>query len=85
MKQHNHVFRTSDYQFGFKKNHSTIMCTFSVNEVAQYYLNNGSDAYIIILDASKPFDRIEYTKLFTLLIERAILSNDFTFTFVSLY
>ena len=72
MKQHNHVFRTSDYQFGFKKNHSTTMCTFSVNEVAQYYLNNGSDAYIIMLDASKAFDRIEYTKLFTLLIERGI-------------
>ena len=44
----------------------------SVNEVAQYYLNNGSDAYIIMLDASKAFDRIEYAKLFTLLIERDI-------------
>ena len=25
MKQHDHVFRTSDYQFGFKKSHSTTI------------------------------------------------------------
>ena len=33
------IFKTCDLQVGFKKGHSTMQCTFVVNEVIQYYRN----------------------------------------------
>ena len=41
--------------------------TFLLEEVIQYYKNNNTDVYVIILDASKAFDIVEYVKLFHLL------------------
>ena len=32
-----------------------------------YYDENGTDCYILLLDASKAFDRTEYVKLFTII------------------
>ncbi len=66
------VFKTSDLQYGFKKKHSTTQCTFVVNEVIQYYLNNNSNIYVTLLDASRAFDRFNYVKLFRILIGRKI-------------
>jgi len=63
---------TSDLQYGFKKRHSTTQCTFIVNEVIEYYLKNGSNVNILLLDASKAFDRVNYVKLFRLLIKRKL-------------
>ena len=33
LNKNSNVFNTSDHQFGFKKDHSTTMCTFAVSEV----------------------------------------------------
>ena len=63
---------TSHQQFGFKKAHSTVQCTFVVNEVTHLYNSSGSDVYITLLDASRAFDRVDYIKLFRLLISRGI-------------
>jgi len=63
---------TSDLQYGFKKHHSTTQCTFIVNEVIEYYLKNGSNVNIVLLDASKAFDRVNYIKLFKLLFKRKL-------------
>ena len=38
-----------------------------------YYVNNGNSVYCTFLDASKAFDRVEYSKLFRLLIQEAQL------------
>ena len=65
-------FITSSHQFGFKKSHSTTLCTFIVNETIQYYINNDSSVASVLLDASKAFDRVEYVKLFRLLQKRNI-------------
>jgi hypothetical protein len=43
-----------------------------VKEIIQYYLNNGSVPYLMLLDASKAFDRVHYIKLFRLLVSRGI-------------
>jgi hypothetical protein len=62
--------KTSDMQFGFKSKHSTIMCTAVYLEIISYYLNRNSNVYSCLLDASKAFDRVNYGKLFRILIDR---------------
>jgi hypothetical protein len=63
---------TSDLQFGFKEKRSTTMCSMILKESIEYYMTNGSGVYCIMLDATKAFDRVEYFKLFKLLMERKI-------------
>ena len=56
---------TSNYQFGFKTKSSTVLCTTMVNETIQYYIENrGQAVYLLLLDASKAFDKVSYEKLF---------------------
>ena len=69
LKYRDNLF-TSDLQYGFKKHHSTTQCTFVLNEVIQYYLNNDSPVNVVLLDASRAFDRVNYVKLFRLLLKR---------------
>ena len=61
---------TSDLQFGFKQNSSSNMCTMILKETVAYYLNKGSPIFCTFLDARKAFDRVNYCKLFRLLIKR---------------
>ena len=72
LNKYNHVFNTSDMQYGFKKKHGTTQCTFVVNEVVQYYINNNSDVHVTLLDASQAFDRVNYVKLFRILIKKRL-------------
>ena len=55
-------------QYGFKKKHSTTLCTVVLKELVQHYREGNSDVYCCLLDASKAFDRIHYGELFTLLL-----------------
>ena len=67
---------TSNYQFGFKAISSTVLCTTMVNETIQYYIENGGQAvYLLLLDASKAFDKVSYDKLFELLLARKNNNN----------
>ena len=61
------IFESSNYQYGFKPGHSTVQCSFVVNETIQYYINNGSNVYSMLLDASRAFYRVHYIKLFKLI------------------
>ena len=63
---------TSNLQFGFKRGHSTSMCTMILKEVADYYRTHGNDVYCTMLDATKAFDRVEYCKLIRLLITKRL-------------
>ena len=72
LMNHEHIFRSSDMQFGFKEDHSTTMYSYVVQETIQYYSNNNSSVYVTLLDASKAFDRVNYVKLFELLMSRGI-------------
>ena len=72
LKSNSEVFKCCDLQFGFRSNHSTSQCTFVLKEIIQYYTNNNSNAYCMLLDASKAFDHVHYIKLFKLLTERGI-------------
>ena len=46
------------------------MCTSVLREVCSYYKSSNTDVYICMLDASKAFDRVHYSKLFHLLRKR---------------
>ena len=41
-------------------------------ETVEYYNDNDTDCYLLLLDASKAFDRVEYVKLLTILRDRKI-------------
>ena len=66
---------TSEMQFGFKKNHSTTMCTVILKEVVSHYMEGNSNVYCCLLDASKAFDKIHYGKLFNMLLSKQISSK----------
>ena len=63
---------SSDMQFSFKAQHSTVMCTCAVKEIAAHYNEKGSNVYVCMLDASKAFDKVNFVKSFSLLIDRNI-------------
>ena len=66
------ILNTSNLQFGFKTEYSTTYCTFVLEEAMQNYKNNKTDVLVMILDANKAFDRVEYVKLFSLLLKRGL-------------
>ena len=66
-------------QFGFKKHHSTEMLIFLLKELFRHYIANGSSMYVTMLDASKAFDKVNHSKLFTKLIDRGCPSLLFAF------
>ena len=61
---------TDDLQLGFKENSSTIICTQLLMEIIEYYNSNNTDWFMLLLDASTAFDRIEYSTLFNNLRSR---------------
>ena len=64
--------QTTDMQFAYKANHSTALCTMVYLEALHHYVNNGSNVYSCLLDASKAFDGIHYGKLFTILLSKQV-------------
>ena len=56
---------TDDLQFGYRKQSSTIVCTSLLLNTVEYYRENDSDCYMLLLDASQAFDRVEYVILFS--------------------
>jgi len=60
------------YQYGIKKGHSTAMCTSAVKKVTDDYINRGSHVFLSFVDFSKAFDRVNYWKLFSQLLDDGI-------------
>jgi hypothetical protein len=54
------VLLSDDLQFGFKRDYLTTHCTFVLN------------VFLALLDASRAFDRVQYVKLFRLLLNRGL-------------
>jgi hypothetical protein len=45
LSQLEHFLKSNDYQFGFKKQHSTDMCIFTVKTICKYYNNLNSPVF----------------------------------------
>ena len=63
---------TSEYQFGFKRNSSTVHAIHCMKQTVNYFINNDSRVYCSFLDASKAFDRLVHSGLFLKLIHRGV-------------
>ena len=63
---------TCDLQFGGKNHHSTSQCSFVLSEVVNYYTSRNSEVHLLFLDASKAFDRVNFYKLFNILLDRGM-------------
>ena len=64
------ILKSSELQFGFKPKHSTSQCTMVLNEIIEYYHSNNTDTFVMMLDASKVFDCVNYYQLFNLLVNK---------------
>ena len=61
---------TDVLQVGFKPHSPTTICTSLLRDTIEYYNEHGSDCYLLLLDTSKAFNRVEYIKLFRTLRDR---------------
>ena len=56
----------------FQNGLSPTQCTYSLLETIDYYNYNKSSVFVLLLDASKALDKINYCKLFTDLLKRDV-------------
>ena len=75
--------KTSDFQFAYKQNFSTSLCSFLAMEAIHYYNERGSKVLAVFLDASKAFDKVEHVKLFSELLNRGVCPIVVRYLFVS--
>ena len=64
-----------NYQFGFKAEHSTGICSNAFKQTVDYYVNRGSHVFACFIDFKKAFDYVNYWKLFTKLLQDNINVN----------
>ena len=55
---------SSDYQFGFKKSHSTDLCVVALTEVIGYYRTLNTPLLVCFVDIKSAFDRVSTTDYF---------------------
>ena len=72
------------YQFGFKANHSTGICTNTMKKVINYYTSLGSHVFVCFVDFSKAFDKVNYWKLFNKLSKSNLFDDKVDCYIVSL-
>ena len=51
---------SDELQFGYKKGVSTVLCFALLKEAIDYYTERDSDCCMLMFDASKAFDSVEY-------------------------
>ena len=48
------------------------MCTTALTETIEYYVDNGSSVFVLLIDASKAFDRVSHSTLLKILREHNV-------------
>jgi hypothetical protein len=68
----NGVLKNDSHQFGFKSGHSTSLCTNVLKRTVDYYTSRGSHVFTCFIDFSKAFDKVNYWKLFHMLLDDGV-------------
>ena len=63
-----HADAADQFQFGFKKGHSTGLCTSTFKNTVDYYRYRGSHVFVCFIYFSTNFDTVNYWKLFSKLL-----------------
>ena len=66
----NSSFVSHNLQFGYQKNCSATMCSWTLLETIKYFTNRGSSMYVCLLDLTKAFDHLKHDLLFKKLSNR---------------
>ena len=66
--------KIDELQFGFQNKTSTGMCTWLAVEIIEYYMRNGSEVFVCVMDMTKAFDNVQHSTLFWKLIDKGIPS-----------
>ncbi len=75
--------KTSDFQFAYKNNFSSTLCSFLAMETIHHFNKKGSKVLAVFLDASKAFHKVEHAKLFPELLKRKICPVVVRYLFMS--
>lgn len=62
--------KVDSLQFGFQTNSSTDLCSWTLRESVNYFVNRGSPVYCCMLDMTKAFDNVKLDLLFTKIRKR---------------
>ena len=65
-------FYLDQLQFSYQPNCSTTMCTWQVLETIDYFLRNGSEIFVCMMDMTKAFDNVKHSILFRKLLNRGL-------------
>ena len=57
-------FISPHLQFGYHKNLSTTMCSWTLLETINYFANRNTSVFVCLLDLTKAFDHVVHSKLF---------------------
>ena len=66
------VLKSNSRQFAYKKDNSTTLCSYILMEVVQYYKKRNTNVIATFLDCSKAFDKVRFSKLFSILISKGM-------------
>ena len=70
LDRYSDYFKTSDHQFGFKKPLGCSDAIYSVRNIIETFVSNGSIVNVCTLDLSKTFDRMNHYALLIKLMDR---------------
>ena len=72
LERYRDILYSSQNQFGFKPHLGTDMCIYMFKQVIEYYKAFSSPVYVVFMDASKAFDKINHYHLLAKLLDRGI-------------
>ena len=63
------LLKMDDLQFGYQAGCNTTMATWVALENIQYFLRNGSEVFVCLMDMTKAFDMVQHSILFKKLLK----------------
>ena len=66
------LLKLDELQFGYQAGCSTTMATWMALETISYFLRNGSEVFVCLMDMTKAFDMVQHSLLFKKLLDSGL-------------